>query len=774
MKANVRGASFVLTLFLLVAFAVPAGAAAPATGQSAGVAQNGEYVLKEAAAVLSETAEQPEAAEVEAACTALQAAWRSDEVRSSSVTWDSILALYPSMPVRQESFPNFFRHMNWLSYAAAVRTRTGYTVMPFYENGEGIPAEDMHSVRMATGQYAAVFNGDAAHCIALWQIVIEPQSEAEQTSTMSWSEVERAYSYAPSTELARPESSLLWIDFVLQAYVKDSWLCIPFYADGSSISMEDQNYVSIEAGQHMAVFSAITRRCLALTTIVNADGSGGQAVPTPSPEPTPNQSSSPVQPEPDAGGFTYTVLADGTASITGYDANRDTAPLAVPAYVDGHLVTKIGASAFEFSRASSITLPDSIRSIGPQAFMFADCTSINVPDSVTELGREAFACCDALTELYLPDGITELPEQVFDSNDGLRTVRLPAGLAHIASRAFIGCSSLTQVALPNTVATIDRGAFQDCTALRSIDVPGSVAVLSIGAFSGCTGLEQAVLAEGVREIGQSAFEDCSNLRQLSLPASLRQVDLNAFSSCWNLSVQYAGSETQWNQINIRSGNEQLLEAPRSDGASDVEPVPSTEPSASPSPDRPQASAVPSPSQFQPRPSASQPSALPSEATEIGFTSSSGLSIVPASEVGFGVSKPMVRGLHFNLATRTAPTVGTVLSETGSPGSGNYYRIVEVDGDPAAADSPVSTGMKIELVRNSPAAVLASAVIVVPGDVQGTGRLSISQLVILARVVTGAAPLQGYYAAAADFNGTGRTDIGDVIQLASMITDSGRF
>lgn len=62
---------------------------------------------------------------------------------------------------------------------------------------------------------------------------------------------------------------------------------------------------------------------------------------------------------------------------------------------------------------------------------------------------------------------------------------------------------------------------------------------------------------------------------------------------------------------------------------------------------------------------------------------------------------------------------------------------------------------------------ASAQIIVMGDVNGTGLMSLGQMVRMAQAYKGMAPLQGVYLEAGDFNETGRVDLSDVVVCAKM-------
>ena len=80
-----------------------------------------------------------------------------------------------------------------------------------------------------------------------------------------------------------------------------------------------------------------------------------------------------------SGDFTYSVLSDNTAQITGYSGTAEN--LIVPDKLDGYTVTEIGKLCFSGNiTLVSLKLPDTVTAIGTRAF--ADCTnlaSINYP-----------------------------------------------------------------------------------------------------------------------------------------------------------------------------------------------------------------------------------------------------------------------------------------------------------------------------------------------------------------------------------------------------------
>jgi len=77
----------------------------------------------------------------------------------------------------------------------------------------------------------------------------------------------------------------------------------------------------------------------------------------------------------------------------------------------------------------------------------------------------------------------------------------------------------------------------------------------------------AVLSEGITTIGGKysdsapGFRYCDGMTQISLPVSLTYIGTDCFLDCNHLTdVYYAGSEAQWKQIEVLSGNEDLLNA----------------------------------------------------------------------------------------------------------------------------------------------------------------------------------------------------------------------
>ncbi len=112
-----------------------------------------------------------------------------------------------------------------------------------------------------------------------------------------------------------------------------------------------------------------------------------------------------------SGDFTYSVLSDNTAQITGYSGAA--ANLVVPDKLDGYTVAEIENFCFSGNKnLVSLKLPDTVTRIGYRAF--ADCTnlaSINYPFNLESVGdyRGGFLFDGTkIGSITVPEGITEL------------------------------------------------------------------------------------------------------------------------------------------------------------------------------------------------------------------------------------------------------------------------------------------------------------------------------------------------------------------------------
>ena len=92
-------------------------------------------------------------------------------------------------------------------------------------------------------------------------------------------------------------------------------------------------------------------------------------------------------------------------------------------------------------------------------------------------------------------------------------------------------------------------------------IPDSVTSIGDSAFADCSSLTSVTIPDSVTSIGYSAFENCSKLTSIVIPDSVTSIGEDAFSYCSRLTtVNYKGTQEQWEQISIGNSNSYLTNA----------------------------------------------------------------------------------------------------------------------------------------------------------------------------------------------------------------------
>ena len=170
----------------------------------------------------------------------------------------------------------------------------------------------------------------------------------------------------------------------------------------------------------------------------------------------------PTEPDLTNGDFGFFIINQEELMITKYTGS-DTV-IEIPESYKNYKVTVIGASVFNDSKITEVTIPSSIKQIEDYAF----------------------SSCHSLTKVNLAEGLEILNNSVFFNCSELREIKLPSTLKEIGPRAFSG-TALNNVVLPDSgkLTKIDEYAFYQSLELTDITIPPCITSIPDNAFEGC-------------------------------------------------------------------------------------------------------------------------------------------------------------------------------------------------------------------------------------------------------------------------------------------------
>ena len=235
-----------------------------------------------------------------------------------------------------------------------------------------------------------------------------------------------------------------------------------------------------------------------------------------------------------ASGLYYKPLTADTAEIVEV-GDTDLQNLKVPGTIGNYTITAIGTRAFRYETdLISIQLPNTITSIGDEAFYgCAKLQDIQIPNNVKNIGSYAFENCDTLTSISIPSGVTKIAPYLFFECDKLNSVELLGSITSIGECAFYQ-TALTRISLPDSLNEIGANAFEHCKALKSVDIPKNVEEIKPYTFYDCTALSNVQFTNGLQLINDYAFCCCDSLKSVELPQSLQTVGVAGFARCHKL------------------------------------------------------------------------------------------------------------------------------------------------------------------------------------------------------------------------------------------------
>ena len=137
-----------------------------------------------------------------------------------------------------------------------------------------------------------------------------------------------------------------------------------------------------------------------------------------------------------------------------------------------------------------------------------------------------------------------------------------------AGKEKYNAGEITELVIPSVykglgVTTISRSAFGECKGLTEVFIPKSVKVGGDreygenGAFEGCSSLTKVTFEEGM----ETYIMRNTGITEVTIPNSVKTIGLSAFNQCIKLTtVNFRGTEAQWNAISIGSSNDPLTSA----------------------------------------------------------------------------------------------------------------------------------------------------------------------------------------------------------------------
>lgn len=214
--------------------------------------------------------------------------------------------------------------------------------------------------------------------------------------------------------------------------------------------------------------------------------------------------------------------------VTGYavaltDSGKNQSNITIPSTYNNNPVIGIWRYGFANSKATSVTIPNSITVIDFEAFMNSKITSVTIPASVDEIGEGAFYACKAITKVTIQNSTTssesssacfcagEVEEQIVE--------REYSDLTTIPSFCFFNCNNLKELVLPESIEEIGYEAFNGCRQLYSTLAFANIKAIRGRAFQGCAALKNVYISssffdlENGRPVGvieEKAFDDCNS------------------------------------------------------------------------------------------------------------------------------------------------------------------------------------------------------------------------------------------------------------------------
>lgn len=270
---------------------------------------------------------------------------------------------------------------------------------------------------------------------------------------------------------------------------------------------------------------------------------------------------------------------------------------------------------YECEQMMSITIPESVRSVGMSAF--ENCRALERVNYLGDLeqwcaiqftysanplkwGHNLYINNEQVVDLIIPESVSAIGYGQFEGWYG-NSIVLHSNVTHIEYGAFESCRITNSILIPDSVQYIDKWAlylyagimlFESETKSENWDAEimhpytqnvvlwgyggelgvtednalhwaslkdGSVAIL--GGEGETISIPESIGGKAVSRIAQNAFYGNLKTQKVVLPASLLTIEYGAFQYNSKLKqIYYLGDKHQWELVEIKGNNEDLLSA----------------------------------------------------------------------------------------------------------------------------------------------------------------------------------------------------------------------
>ncbi len=233
-------------------------------------------------------------------------------------------------------------------------------------------------------------------------------------------------------------------------------------------------------------------------------------------------------------------------------------------FADDSVCESIGAYAFAGTPLPSITLPTGMKTVEEGAF--AKCTWLKAIKLQTENLGDFAEDNNIFTDAGIDDGnvahtftltiadtVERIPAYFLSSTDDVAEVIFQdnSSLKEIGQNAFLGSEDILKITILDKVAWCET---EFANASANPLYCGN-AYLYIGSNENAKG---GLILDGVKNIADYVFAGYKNLEKVILPKELESIGKNAFDGTKNLkTIYYEGTEEEWSDVKIKSGNTQL-------------------------------------------------------------------------------------------------------------------------------------------------------------------------------------------------------------------------